>query len=81
MDEHRENFRETRRELLETLGEVIDVALRKYSKVTVRSRDRCSWGRLVVSSVSESGKLLRDTDIDDLLRRLEHLEREVKKKL
>ena len=79
MDEIKENCGDTRQELLETLGEVIDVALRKYLMVTVRNRDRQGWGRLIVSSVSEAGKLLKDIELDNLMQRVTKVEESGKK--
>ena len=74
MVEDGESWGETRKELLETLGEVLDVSLRKFAMITVRNRDRQAWGRLIVSSVSEASRILKDVQLEDLLKRVEALE-------
>jgi len=66
--------RESRRELLDNLDEVIETALMKFSKAKASNRDRQSWGRLIVTAVEEFGKILRDVDLDDLRARVERLE-------
>jgi hypothetical protein len=74
MNKHEEKRGETRRELLETLGEIITTGLHKYSMITVKNKDRQGWGRLIVSAISEAGKLLKDSEIADLVDRVESLE-------
>ena len=74
MRKQKENFRETRRELLENLGEVIETALTKFALTRTKNSTRQGWARVVISAVGESGKILRDFEIADLVDRVESLE-------
>jgi hypothetical protein len=68
------NIGASRRELMENLNEVIETSLEKFSKIRASNRDRQSWGRLIVSAVSEYNKVLESVQLDDLVKRVEVLE-------
>ena len=74
MSKNKGIFRETRRELLENLGEVIETALNKFALTRTKNSTRQGWARVVISAVGESGKILRDYEIADLVDRVESLE-------
>ena len=74
MRKQKENYGETRRELLENLGEVIETALNKFALTRTKNSTRQGWARVVISAVGESGKILRDFEIADLVARVEALE-------
>ena len=78
MRKQKENYGETRRELLENLGEVIETALNKFALTRTKNSTRQGWARVVISAVGESGKILRDYEIADLVDRVESLEAKLK---
>lgn len=53
------------------------MAITKYAKIRASNKDRMGWGRLVVSAVSEMGKILRDADLDSLKEEVEALRKAV----
>jgi hypothetical protein len=63
-----------RRELLSHLDEVLEVAFSKYGNPRTKNQERQGWGRLIVNAVEAASSVLRDSDLDDLLRRIEKLE-------
>lgn len=68
------NTVETRNDLLEYLGEIILTSLDKFNRVTAKNSVRQRWGNLAVKAISELNDILKDTEIEDLLRRIEALE-------
>ena len=75
-----DDFGVTRGDLLQDLADIVEVVIIKYTKIRASNKDRQAWGRLVVSAVSEMGKILKDGDLDDLKREVEELRRLVDNK-
>ncbi len=74
-----EKSRRTRDELGEILAETLQVAIEKYHRKTSKTSLRQSWARIIISGVAEYNRLLESTQIDDLDRRLERLEKQREK--
>lgn len=68
------NSLKTRKELLGNLAEIYEVAIDKYSRITLKNSERCSWGRLLVKIVGEMNNVLKDAEIEDVKLRLDRLE-------
>ena len=67
-----------RKELLEILRDTITIAAEKYDKIKIKTRDRQAWGRLIITAVSEYNKILTSTELEDLIARVERLEKVTK---
>ena len=78
MRKQKENYGETRRELLENLGEDIETALNKFALTRTKNSTRQGWARVVISAVKESGSLLKDQEVAELVARVEALEERMK---
>ena len=73
------NTPQERRDLLNDLQRVLRVAFLKYENERCKNSERLGWGRLIIGAVDAAGGIIRDADIDSLLRRVEVLE-EMKQK-
>jgi hypothetical protein len=68
-----------RTELLTLLNRIVERALRHYENRYTKACERISWGRLIAHCVKASADVLRDSDLEDLLKRVELLEESVKR--
>lgn len=68
------DFEKDRVDLLEDLNEIVEGALSKFVRVRVNARDRTAWGRLAVNAIAEMNKIMKDMELDDLVRRVDALE-------
>jgi len=65
----------SRRKALKRLNGLIDVASFRLGYKYTSARDRLAWGRVLARAIAASAPLLRDTDLDDLMKRVEALEK------
>jgi len=68
------NIPQERRDLLNDVQRVLRVAFLKFENERTQNSQRQAWGRLIVNGVAAAGALVKDSDLDDLLRRIEKLE-------
>ena len=69
------NIGNRRNELLGILGDTITLTSDKLDTVKIKVKDRQSWGRLLIAAISEYNKILTSTELDDLIARVERLEK------
>lgn len=67
-----------RDELLAALDQVIERSLRAFGNKYTPGVQRQGWGRLIAVCAKVSAELLKDVDLEELLRRVELLEQSVK---
>jgi hypothetical protein len=59
---------------LEFVKWIVERALRHYENRYTKAHERISWGRLIAQCLKASVEVLRDSDLEDLVRRVELLE-------
>ena len=64
----------TRRKALGVLNRLIEVCRFRISYVYTPNKDRLAWGRLLERCLTKAAPLLRDSDLEDLKKRVEKLE-------
>jgi hypothetical protein len=69
------NLEDKRETLFGVLHHVLSVSCRKFDYEKASNADRLAWGRLIVSATQAYGKLLETVEIEELLERVERLEK------
>jgi hypothetical protein len=62
------------------LSRVIERAFNSYTNKYTETKARIAWGRLIANCVKAAADVLRDSDIEDLISRVEVLEKSVRDK-
>jgi len=65
----------SRLKALKRLNGLIDVATFRLEYKHTPNPQRLAWARVLARAIAASAPLLRDTDLDDLLKRVEALEK------
>jgi hypothetical protein len=68
------NSTEQRIRLFQVLDLIIKVSEEKFRKVTASNPDRQKWARVLVSTIECYGKIMTDSQLDDIVSRIEKLE-------
>jgi Mor family transcriptional regulator len=69
-----------RSKLFSSLSGVIDVSETKFKMDKASNSDRQKWAKVIVSAIQVYGKILNDSEIEEVKTRLEVLELTVNKK-
>ena len=62
---------------LDKLDEIIAQALEKYRNRYTKNTERIRWGRLAANTVKIANDLLKDSELADLIQRIERIEKEL----
>jgi ketopantoate reductase len=66
---------ESRREVyLKQLDQVIELSLYKYTHKQTKNIERIRWGRLVVQAVQAGASIVKDVDLDEIVKRMTLIE-------
>jgi hypothetical protein len=70
------NQKSRRDKLFATLEAILVFAEEKRKTVNLADKTKQAWSRIAISAISTYGSILRDVELDDILERLDALEKD-----